>query len=98
MKLKNCEKEILIEFGHSEEDLEQIQEALDSRYTKYEYCCGGSEKKISRQKACELLGIREFLSGISRSAFHWSAVRYIDDNCEEKGYIYFDSSNLFKQK
>lgn len=98
MKLTNCEKEILIELGHSEEDLEQIQKAMDSRCTKYEYCHNGSEKSISREKAYELLGMRKFLSGISRSAFCWSAVRYIDDNCEEKGYIYFDSSNLFKRK
>lgn len=98
MKLTNCEKEILIEFGHSEEDLEKIQKAMDSRCTKYEYCHNGSEKSISREKAYELLGMRKFLSGISRSAFHLSAIRFVDDNREENGYVYFDSSALFKQR
>jgi hypothetical protein len=48
-------------------------------------------KKISQEKALEILGREEYLSGISRSAFHWSAVR--DNNGET---VYFDSSKLFE--
>lgn len=98
MKLTNCEKDILTEFGHSEEDFEQIQKSMDSRYTKYKYGYNGCEKNITREKAYELLGMRKFMSGISRSAFHRSAIRFVDDNREENGYVYFDSSVLFKQK
>lgn len=37
-------------------------------------------------------GTETYLSGIVRSAFHWSVVRETEDGRR----VYFDSSNLFK--
>jgi len=49
-------------------------------------------KKISREDAIKILGMETYLSGIARSAFHWSACRE-----NEKGDIVsFDSSKLFE--
>jgi hypothetical protein len=86
MKLTSGDKELLIKWGHNEEDLNQIEEAI----TKTVYEMNG--KKITIDKAIDILGRETYLSGISRSAFHWSACRE-----NEKGQeIYFDSSKLFK--
>ena len=88
MKLTSEDKKVLIEWGHREEDLKQIEEAT----AKTKTVCEMNGEKISREKAIEILGRKEYLSGISRSAFHWSAGR---DN--EKGEtVSFDSSKLFK--
>ena len=94
MKLTNKDKEILRQFGDEEADFEQIERAIG----KTTYTLQGNkngifvERKITAKKAIELLGRKNFLSGISRSAFHWSAVRETDDGRE----IYFDSSRLFR--
>ena len=64
--------------------------------TKYELTdADGREtiRRISRKEAIELLGRETWLSGLDRSAFHWSAMRQTKD---DKGYVYFDSSKLFK--
>lgn len=87
MKLSNEDKEILRKWGHSEDDLKQIEEA--TRKTVYEL---NSKEKISCQDAIKLIGRKEFLSGISRSAFHWSALRYTEDG---NNFVSFDSSKLF---
>ena len=83
----------------SESGIRQIQEAIINRNTKLTYHNkentyfeAQKEVIISQKKAIELLGRESFLSGIARSAFHWSAVRHINDN----EYIYFDSSKFFK--
>lgn len=86
MKLNNKDKEELKSMGYSDENVCQIEEAI----TKTVYEMNG--KKISAKKALEVLGRDEYLSGISRSAFHWSAVR----NNKEGEKVYFDSSKLFK--
>lgn len=86
MKLTTEDKETLKEYGFPDEDISQIEEA--TKKTVYEM----DDKKISQKKAIEILGRKKYLSGISRSAFHFSAVR---DN--DKGEtVYFDSSKLFK--
>ena len=85
MKLTNKDKELLTSWGHPESDFAQIEKAMSK--TTYET----NGKKISRDEALETLGRKEYLSGISRSAFHWSACRG-----EEGNYVYFDSSKLFK--
>lgn len=87
MKLTKLDKEYLKDLGVSEEDFRQIEEATTK--TKYEL----DNKNISRTRAIEILGREIYLSGITRSAFHWSAVRYsLDGNTT----IYFDSSKLFQ--
>lgn len=85
MKLTKMDRELLIKWGYREEDLNQIEEAT----TKTVYEMNG--KKISQKKALEVLGREEYLSGISRSAFHWSSAR--NNNGDT---VYFDSSKLFK--
>jgi len=86
MKLTSTDKELLINWGYREEDLNQIERAT----TKTTYEMNG--KKISVNEVLEVLGRETYLSGISRSAFHWSAVRNNNDGEE----VYFDSSKLFK--
>lgn len=79
----------LLNIGCLEEDLGQIAYAAKANVTKYE--CGG--KRIAKAQAIELLGRKKWLSGLARSAFHWSAVR---EN-EEGVTVYFDSSKIWKE-
>lgn len=88
MKLTNGDKKILSSWGHSEDDLKQIEEA--TRKTVYEL---NGKERISCQEAINLIGRKAFLSGISRSAFHWSASRYTEDG---NNFVSFDSSKLFQ--
>ena len=85
MKLTSEDKKVLKGNGYSNEDMIQIEKATTK--TAYEF----NGEKISQKKALEILGRREYLSGIARSSFHWSSVRNNDDG--EK--VYFDSSRLF---
>lgn len=86
MKLSNEDKIYLKNLGYLEKDMGQIERAI--RKTVYTL----DQKKISSKYAIETLGRKEFLSGIGRSAFHWSAVRQTEDGRS----VYFDSSKLFK--
>lgn len=86
MKLLTEDKKILKEWGISSEDFEQINMAI--KKTKFTV----NNKRITLTKVLEILDRKTFLSGISRSAFHWS--------CTREGYkgiiVSFDSSALFK--
>ena len=91
-KLSKEHQEIILNFGNPERDLAQIEKAL--KYTDFElYDQSKTEdEKITIDKAIEILGEELFLSGICRSAFHWSATRE-----SKKGQkVYFNSSRLFK--
>ena len=111
MKLTETDKKQLKENGYVESDFPQIERAMQKSKTTYKVVDikTGDKKIISREKAIEILGRETWLSGISRSAFHWTATR---DNM--RGYfkpksadyvvtqmptqiVHFDSSNLFKQ-
>ena len=93
MKLTEEDKQLLREIGHSDEDFPQIEEAMQTKSTEYTF----QGKRISRAKAIELLGRRKYLCGLSRSAFHWSAVQPVGESDDpEDGVIRFDSHNLFK--
>ena len=86
MKLNKEDKQLLKDWGYPEDDFRQIEEATTK--TKYEL----GDEKISRTKVIEILGRELYLSGIARSAFHWSAYR-----TNENGQgIYFNSSKLFE--
>jgi len=87
MKLLKTDKEILTQWGYEDEDIKQIEKATTK--TVYEL----NNEKISITTALEVLGREEFLSGISRSAFHWSSSRE-GINGER---VSFDSSRLFNQ-
>ena len=89
MKLTTQEKEWLRSWGHDDDDFPQIEEALDKRKTTYEL--GG--QTITREQAISLLGRETYISGISRSAVHYTAARCLDDGRS----ILFDSSNLFRE-
>lgn len=98
MKFTEEHKKILREFGHPESDMWQLEEATKNGNTVYTLRSDDhaaksiKPRRISTKECIELLGIRRFLSGISRSAFHWSASREVDDVL----VIDFDSSKLFK--
>lgn len=84
MKFTPADKVQLTEWGYSESDIKQIEEAASRNHTIY--TMGG--QRISREEAINLLGRKEFLSGISRSAFHFTASR----ETENGKFIRFDSS------
>lgn len=89
--LNKRHKEIILGFGYPKEDLRQIEKAL--KYTTFTLCIKGKEDEIvSLDKAVEILGEKEFLSGMCRSAFHWTAMR----NNDEIRNIHFNSSKLFE--
>ena len=86
MKLTIEDMKLLKKNGFLDKDMYQIEEA--TRKTVYET----NDKKITQKEALEILGREEYLSGISRSAFHWSAVR---DNSKGES-VYFNSRKLFE--
>ena len=88
MKLVKGDKELLKNWGYSDEDINQIERATTITVYKFNY-----NEIISIEKANELLGREEYLSGISRSAFHCSASREIGSS---GNVVSFDSSKLFK--
>lgn len=90
-KLSDDEKKILREWGFCSCDMEQIELAISkSRYILINLMTDKKDR-ISEIQTRELLGNKQFLSGISRSSFHRSAVREVDKH----RVVYFDSSKLF---
>lgn len=86
MKISSDDRKILESWGCTEQDIKQIARAM----SKTEFVYRG--KRISADEASALLGRRCFLSGMARSAFHFSAGRETDDG----EMVYFDSSRFFK--
>lgn len=97
--LTHEEKCILKSLGYSSEDFEQIERAMQKSKTTYKLVSlkNGSEKSkfVDKETAICILGNIDYLSGIARSAFHWTAYR---ENQELTYAILFDSSALFRQK
>lgn len=92
-KLSEEDKKLLLEWGHLEEDISQIERALSkTSYTVTDIGTGIS-KNIGAEEAKDILGNKAFLSGISRSAFHYTSSRETDDGL----VISFDSSSLFRE-
>lgn len=87
MKLNKEDKALLTTWGYSEEDFLQIEDALQKRMTKYEL----EDTTISHEEAIRILGRKAFISGIARSAFHYTAARQTADG----QIVYFNSSKLF---
>lgn len=92
MKLTKEDIKHLLNAGYLKSDIPQIEKAISiSTYTLID-----SDDKnlgcLSANQAVEKLGRKSFISGIARSAFHWSSCREISD-----GYaIHFNSSALFR--
>lgn len=80
------ETQMLLNWGHLQQDIPQIEEAI--KICRLE---DKNDKRISRKRAIEILGRKDFISGISRAAFHWTASRTND----EGESVYFDCSKLF---
>lgn len=91
MKLTDADKKLLICWGHTEKDFRQIEEAFQKNKTKYKL----GSVRISRDEAIRILGRRQYLSGISRSAFHYTAAREVPMSMSGE-VVYFDSSALFR--
>lgn len=89
MKLTKEDKQYLREICHENEAaIEQVERA--SRKTVYEY----HGKRISEKRALEILGRKQLLSALDRSAFHWTACTGGKDEDE---WVYLDSSRFFKE-
>ena len=90
LKLTKADKSYLRECGYLDEDFEQIEDASIVTVYSLKHKKGFGYKFLSWKEAVAVLGRHLFLSGLGRSAFHWSAVR------EHNGHeIEFDSSKLF---
>lgn len=95
--------EILKEWEVPEEDIEQMDRFYSKTYyyhvepvksifddVKYDY---DKKKRITAEKAREILGDEDFLSGLNRSTFHWTSER-INNNGEK---VCFDSSRYWRK-
>ena len=87
----------LASIGYADEDIAQIRKAMWKRYTTYsaEKHIGNTHavmNNLPREQAIAALGREEYLLGLARSAFHWSAARISNSGWT----VYFDSSRLFK--
>lgn len=94
MKLTKKDKEYLLSIGYAERDFEQIGDI--AKYTKYDMFTKEDESivtRITQKKAIEILGRNIYLSGLGRTAFHRSAVRYNDEGTI---YVVFDGGKYFK--
>lgn len=106
-KFKNLTEEdieILKEWEVPEEDIEQIDEFYGKTYyyyvepvksifddiIKYDY---DKKKKITAEKAREILGDEDFLSGLCRSTFHWGSERTNNNG----GRVCFDSHPYWRK-
>lgn len=90
MAIRNLSEQdikILKTLNYSNSDIIQIDKAV----TKTNYTL--DNKRISHKEARVILGDDKFLSGIARSAFHFTAARETNN----KKLILFDSSRLFKK-
>ena len=95
MILQPKDIEILKDSGYSDNDLIQIQEAINiSDYTlNFTEPPYDDIRSLTARDAYNRLGREEFLSGIAMSAFHWSSSRICKN---PKFSVLFDSSKLFK--
>lgn len=94
MVLQTKDVNLLLSWGYQVAEIPQIQDAIyKSEYMQYELEPPYKEiKQLTAEEAYKKLGHRQFLSGISRSAFHWSASR----EYSKKYGVAIDSSRLFK--
>ena len=94
MTLTEKDKADLLAMDVPAEDFQQIEEVAQTKYTRYMLYENGSErgKRISREETIRLLGRRVWLSGLARSAFHYTACRGPDGGTF---FVIFDSRRYF---
>lgn len=87
MKLSESDKSYFKKCGYLDQDIPQIEKAIEVMQYEDE-----NDKKVSRKYVLDNMDRETWLSGIGRAAFHWSAAR------ETKGgkTIFFDARKLFK--
>lgn len=91
-ELTPIQKNYFLEIGHPKTDLKQLELAL--KLTSYTLDDDKvKDKPISKDEAINILGENTFLSGISRSAFHYSSVR---KNDKTNQLVYFSSHIMFE--
>lgn len=86
-KLTRKDMAVLRSWGYDRKDYKQINECAN--------CCVYTDDRnhtMSYKEVIEILGREEFLSGISRAAFHWTAGRGENEN-----YVFFNCSNYFRE-
>lgn len=87
MQLTDQDKSLLLRMGYIESELRQIEDACnEARITLTND--KGENRRITAKVAARILGREQFLSGISRAAFHCTATR---DTPEGDG-VHFDLS------
>jgi hypothetical protein len=93
-KLSEEDKADLLNMHVPSSDFTQIQEVASVKYTSYLLYDNNEArgKRISRDEAIRLLGRKVWLSGLARSAFHFSAVRTIEGS---EAFVYFNSRRYF---
>lgn len=106
LKLSESDIDYLKEIGYEDKDIPQIEEALN--VTIYTVVDADKDEngstiipdkeddvEITAEEARQILGDNTFLSGLSRSAFHWTSGRW---NSDESKYVSFNSSKLFESE
>ena len=86
MFLEESDKKYFKEVGYTNKDINQIERAV--AVTDFEV----DDKPMDLVSVLRIMDRKEFLSGMGRSAFHWTAMRTAVDGRK----VYFDSSKLFK--
>lgn len=76
-KLTFEDKELLRTWGYEDREFKQIENCANNG--EYFHLKGNRSYAICLKTALKKLGCKKFLSGLSRSAFHWSAVREYND-------------------
>lgn len=98
IKLTDKDKEYLKSIGHEESDFAQIEEAINkSTFGVFREGDASKCKVVDYEMARDLLGSKTFLSGLSRSSFHYSTSREIPHTFG-KYSISIDSGVIFNSK
>lgn len=87
MKLSESDKNYFKKCGYLDQDIPQIEKAIEVMQYEDE-----NDKKVSRKYVLDNMDRETWLSGIGRAAFHWSAARETKDGKT----IFFDARKLFK--
>ena len=85
MKLSESDKNYFKKCGYLDQDIPQIEKAIEVMQYEDE-----NDKKVSRKYVLDNMDRETWLSGIGRAAFHWSATRETKDGKT----IFFDARSL----
>lgn len=87
MEFNKKEKKQLLEWGYPESDIAHIEDAINGGMEFITLFPNGKNKNhITAEGAKKVLGTKEFLSGVGRSAFHSSCIR---TNGKKSVYFYY---------